>query len=240
MPAISSGGLLRRAPPALGLVLLLAGCGPHSALAPAGSAADSIGGLWWLMFWGAWAVWALVMVLLLLPLRRPRARRRLRPLLFIVGGGVVLPVAVVTLLLVAGSLASARITGPEEPAGQRVRVVAKQWQWRFDYLDEAGHVRASSVDRLWLPLGEWVQFEVSSEDVIHSFWIPRLGGKIDAIPGRSNRIRLRADRDVPIRGQCAEFCGREHALMAFEVDLLAPAEFRRRLRQGDMTGPADD
>jgi cytochrome c oxidase subunit 2 len=90
---------------------------------------------------------------------------------------------------------------------------------------------AESVDELMMPRGQMVEFLIGSEDVIHSFWIPRLGGKIDAIPGRINRLRLQADRIVPIRGHCAEFCGLDHAHMAFVVQVMEPDAFDRWLRE---------
>jgi cytochrome c oxidase subunit II len=132
----------------------------------------------------------------------------------------VLPTVVVAALLVYGSLQSNRITGTGSEVGLVVEVDARQWQWTFRYLDGDGAVMATTVDSLVMPRGRMVEFRVGSQDVIHSFWIPRLGGKIDAIPGRINRLRLQADQAGAIRGQCAEFCGLAHAHMDFDVHVL--------------------
>lgn len=170
------------------------------------------------MFWGALAVWLLVMALVSWALYRGRNTRALaRPHRLIVGGGLALPPVVLAGLLVYGSVSSARITGLGTPVDARIDVVAQRWQWRFRYLDEDGRVIAESVDALSMPRGRMVEFHVTSSDVIHSFWIPRLGGKVDAIPGRVNRLRLRADGEGRIRGQCAEYCGTGHTVMAFDV-----------------------
>ncbi|TYT23970.1 cytochrome c oxidase subunit II [Luteimonas viscosa] len=224
---------------AASLALLLAACGgPQSALDPAGPAAEEIATGWWLMFAGACAAWTLVLALVLLAMRRgrglaPRAGGRL-----ILAGGVALPTVLLAALLVYGTLASDRVTGSGADVAHVVRVTARQWRWEFEYLDRDGVVRAASVDRLAMPLGEMVEFHVGSIDVIHSFWIPRLGGKVDAIPGRTNLLRLRADRTVPMRGQCAEFCGLEHARMAFRVDVLDARAYRAWLRENAVV--ADD
>ena len=157
-----------------------------------------------------------------------RGRHRLSPAKggkLILAGGVALPATLLLALLVYGTLASDRITGERAQVGQVVQVTARQWEWEFAYLDADGKVVARSFDELAMPLDTMVEFHVGSEDVIHSFWIPRLGGKIDAIPGRVNVLRLRAERAGAIRGQCAEFCGLDHALMAFDVVVLAPDAF---------------
>ncbi|MGJ4801738.1 cytochrome c oxidase subunit II [Luteimonas sp. SDU82] len=185
---------------------------------------------------GALAAWSLVLLLAALAMRR---RRRLAPAAgrrMILAGGVALPTTLLVALLVYGTLASDRITGERDQVGQVVQVTARQWQWDFAYLDRGGQVLATSTDALAMPLGTTVEFRVDSEDVIHSFWIPRLGGKIDAIPGRTNVLRLRADQAGPIRGQCAEFCGLEHALMAFDVTVLEPAAFAGWLDENALDG----
>ncbi|MGJ4728552.1 cytochrome c oxidase subunit II [Luteimonas sp. SDU101] len=185
---------------------------------------------------GALAAWSLVLLLAALAMRR---RRRLAPAAgrrMILAGGVALPTTLLVALLVYGTLASDRITGERDQVGQVVQVTARQWQWDFAYLDRGGQVLATSTDALAMPLGTTVEFRVDSEDVIHSFWIPRLGGKIDAIPGRTNVLRLRADQAGPIRGQCAEFCGLEHALMAFDVTVLEPAAFAGWLAENAVDG----
>lgn len=201
-------------------------------LDPAGPAAATIAGIWWLMFAGAAAVLAVVMLLLAWAMLRPRRAGALRrPERLVVFGGLVLPTVVLAALLVYGTLAGARVVAFGHASDRVIEVEGRQWQWRFRYLDRAGRVLATSIDRLALPVDELVEFRITSADVIHSFWIPRLGGKLDAIPGRVNVLRLRADRTGPMRGQCAEFCGRDHAHMSFQVDVLSAAGFADWLAQ---------
>ncbi len=212
-------------------VPVIAGCGgPQSALDPAGPAAAAIADIWWLMFWGAVLVWLLVTSLLLLALRRRRRLSERGGRRMIIAGGLVLPTAVLAALLVYGTLSSDRITGRGAQVAQVVLVTGRQWHWDFVYVGQDGRPLAASTDTLAMPLGRMVEFRIQSADVIHSFWIPRLGGKIDAIPGRTNVLRLQADQAGPIRGQCAEFCGLEHAFMGFEVQVLAADDYAAWLR----------
>ena len=210
--------------------LLLAGCaGPRSILDPAGPAAQGIADIWWVMFTGAVVIWILVVGFLLIALLRGENTRELaKPQRLIVGGGLVLPTVVLGALLVWGTLDSARLTGAGERPEAVIEVTGHQWFWEFRYLDGDGNAVAMTRDVLAMPLAQMVEFRVTSADVIHSFWIPRLGGKMDAIPGRVNRLRLRADHDgrgTPIAGQCAELCGMSHAHMHFDVQVLEEAEW---------------
>lgn len=202
--------------------LSLAACtGPQSTLAPAGPAAAEIARGGWLMTGAFTLVWMLVLALLWRALRKRAADTALqRPERLVIWGGVVFPTVVLAALLVYGTLTSARVTGVGVEPDAVVEVTARQWQWHFRYRDGDDRVIGESVDELAMPLGQMIEFRITSDDVIHSFWIPRLGGKMDAIPGRINTLRLRADRDTPMRGQCAEFCGREHARMLFPVHVI--------------------
>jgi cytochrome c oxidase subunit 2 len=111
---------------------------------------------------------------------------------------------------------------PEEGA-LVIQVTAKQWWWRFEYVTPAG--RVETANELRLPAGERVELQLSSPDVIHSFWVPSLAGKMDAIPGRLTRIALEPTQTGTFRGTCAEYCGASHALMAFSVVVVAPRDF---------------
>jgi cytochrome c oxidase subunit 2 len=144
--------------------------------------------------------------------------------LLIVGGGVLFPTAVLTVLLVYG-LAMLPSFLEKPPEGSlRIRVSGEQWWWRVRYLSESGEP-VELANEIRLPVGEPVEFELESPDVIHSFWIPALAGKMDMIPGRKTRLRMQPTRIGTYRGVCAEYCGTAHALMAFSVIVQHPAEF---------------
>jgi cytochrome c oxidase subunit 2 len=207
---------------AAGGSLLLSGCeGPLSALDPAGPVAGSIATLWWIMFWGAAALFTLVLTLFILVWRNPAPFARIAGRHWIVGGGVAMPVVILAALVFAALVLGERLLArSEDPGLWRVEVVARQWQWQFAYPDDPQAQPA--VNLLRIPVGQPVELIVTSEDVIHSIWIPRLAGKIDAIPGRINRIRLRADAPGRYAGNCAEYCGIGHTGMLFEIEAYVP------------------
>ncbi|KAB7623965.1 c-type cytochrome [Alkalilimnicola sp. S0819] len=202
--------------------LALTGCkGTQSALQPAGPQAEAAASLWWLMLWGAVAVLGLVMLLALLAARLPRHERPAPRLLLIVGGGVALPIVSLSALQIYGhSLGAPSVEA--RAAGLQIRVSAQSFWWRFSYPQHGG---LHSAGVLHLPVGETVDLTLASGDVIHSFWVPRLAGKRDLIPGRATHIQLRADQAGVFRGQCAEFCGAEHARMSFVVVAQPRTEF---------------
>lgn len=225
---------------AAAIALASGGCsGVQSMLDPAGPAAAEIARTWWIMAGGAVLILLLVMVLLWRAMARsPDAPPFRQGVTMIALGGLAFPVAVLSALLVHGTAMGWRAMAMDRPPEHVIEVDARQWSWTFRYLADDGTPRASSQDVLLMPLGRDVEFRITAADVIHSFWIPRLGGKMDAIPGRTNLLRLRADQAVPIRGQCAEFCGRDHAHMAFEVVVVAPAEYEAWVAAGG--GPLPD
>ena len=175
------------------------------------------------MFWGAVVLFVLVLGLLALSFLRPAAIAAIKPAHWIIGGGLILPVPILIGLLVAALiLGEQMLPKPGGVAPLRVQAQASQWQWRFSYPETPG---AADSDILYLPAGEPVDIVVTATDVIHSFWIPRLGGKIDAIPGHTNVIRLQADEPGTYRGICAEYCGEGHETMSFVVEAHPPADY---------------
>lgn len=198
--------------------LLLAGCegftrGPLSALDPAGPQAQAVARLWWAMLAAAAVLFALVMALYLWALLRPEAAARIPARRWIILGGIVLPLPVLLPLGVVALLLGEAILRPG-PAPFQVAAHAQQWQWTFTY---PGHPGAESIDLLHIPAGRPVEVTLTSGDVIHSFWVPRLGGKMDAIPGRQTHAVISAGAPGSYGGQCAEYCGTGHSFMAFEV-----------------------
>jgi cytochrome c oxidase subunit 2 len=141
---------------------------------------------------------------------------------------VPLAVLAVVFVLMLGTMAEIGASVPARgPAALRVSATGYQWWWSFTY--EQGGRSVIAANELHIPVGTAVDLDLRSSDVIHSFWVPDLGGKIDMIPGRSNALRLFAARPGVYRGQCAEFCGVEHAWMRITVVAETPADFGRWL-----------
>ena len=156
----------------------------------------------------------------------PLVRRRSGALptrAMLIGGGLIFPGVVLMALLVTALLVGDRLSPRGEPGVLRVEAQARQWAWTFAYPDLPG--RAATEGVLHVPVGRPFEVHVSSQDVIHSFWAPRLGGKIDAIPGHENLIRLEADEPGIYWGQCAEYCGPGHDGMWFRIGAHAVEDF---------------
>lgn len=103
----------------------------------------------------------------------------------------------------------------------KVKVIGHQWWWEYDYPDQG----FQTANELVIPAGRQVELEMTSADVIHSFWPPKLAGKVDVVPGRVNYMRVQADRPGDYSGQCAEYCGLSHANMLLRVIALSAADF---------------
>jgi cytochrome c oxidase subunit 2 len=205
----------------------LAGCdGPQSALVPAGAGASRIDGLFWLMTIGLAIIWVATVALAIYAYTSRKAHGVRSARLVIVGGGVVLPVIVLTGLLVYGLAMMPALLPSDAPASVRIRVTGHQYWWRVRYL-RGDEVAFELANELRLPRGQRVALELESRDVIHSFWIPSLGGKVDMIPGRTTRLVLEPTTAGVFRGTCAEYCGTSHALMSFYAIVEEPDRFER-------------
>jgi cytochrome c oxidase subunit 2 len=143
----------------------------------------------------------------------------------IVVGGAVIPVALLTALLIYEFGFAGRLLASTAEPSLRIAVIGERWWWRVHYLNADGTSEIVSANEIRIPVGAPTELALTTSDVIHSFWAPNLGGKLDMIPGRENRLTLTAARAGTYRGQCAEFCGAQHALMAFDVVALAPQDF---------------
>jgi len=211
---------------ACGVAALLTGCSaPLSTLDTAGPAAASIASLWWVMLIGASLIFIIVMALLALVFIRPGFGRRAPASWWLVGGGLAFPAAVLTPLLIYALWSGERLYPIGDPAVAQVDVVARQWEWSFTYNDAAG-APVRSVNTLHIQVGQPVRLNITSADVIHAFWVPRLAGKIDAIPGHINALQIKADAPGIYRGVCAEFCGSAHLEMQFAVEAHTADEFK--------------
>lgn len=193
----------------------------QSALHPASSQAQDIELLWWIMFWASVIIFTAVMALLAWGLlsgrRRPSVLSSTASMRFVLVAGVAIP-ALVLSALVGGSLMLGRsIASTPPPDALQVRVTGWMWWWEIEYLDDNGEVVATTANEMHIPVDRPVAVELASGDVIHSFWVPRLQGKTDMVPGKTNNSWFTATETGEFRGQCAEFCGLQHALMAFVV-----------------------
>lgn len=218
-----------------GLPPSICGCaGIQSAFSPFGAEAEATLKITWSMFVAAALITAAVLALATYAVRskagRIDHRRGMRLILWL---GAVVPTLLLTALLIY-SLPTMRplAAGPE---GLRIAVEGEQFWWRVRYRS-AVLAPVETANEIRLPVGRNVTFELSSPDVIHSFWIPGLAGKMDMIPGRTNQLVVRATRAGVFRGACAEFCGLSHARMAFDVIAMEAGEFDAWL--ADLEQPA--
>ncbi len=245
----------RRAALALCPFALSACQGFQSALDPAGHQSGRIAGLWWLFLAVLATVYAVVLVLLLVAAFRSRRRRRLPP------GPAFRPeepterrltrgltawavgTAVIVLTLTGFSYAVDRdILALGHRAELTIEVTAKQWWWQVKYDDPVPNRSFETANEIRLPVGVPVRVVLKSQDVIHSFWVPNLHGKTDLIPGRVNETVIVADREGRYRGQCAEFCGFQHANMALDVVAMPRDRFDawRESQLAPAVAPSDD
>lgn len=210
--------------------LLLSSCtGIQSALDPAGSEAEAVATLFWAMVAGGGLIWLIVVAAVIYASRlkkKPMSEIGASRVIFF--GGVAFPVVVLAFLLAYAVWLMPAMRpwfGGEGEGLRRIEVTAEQYWWRVRYLDSTGGVIRETANEVHMPTGERVLFVLKAKDVIHSFWIPSIGGKMDAIPGRTNTLQLEATRPGIYRGVCAEFCGTAHALMAFSVQAMEPQAF---------------
>lgn len=222
------------------LPLALAACTDRqSVMAAQGPEAERIALLAGIVFLGAAVIMVVVMAALWLALRgTPGQRAALAGEKAIRIGGIAFPAVTLTVLLGYG-LWLMRESLADQPPGLRIEVTGEQWWWRLGYRGEDS-AAVAEANEIRIPVGVEVEFELRSADVIHSFWVPSLGGKLDMIPGRINRLRLKAERAGVYRGQCAEYCGGPHALMALEIIAVPQVEFDAWLAAGRRPAPAPE
>ncbi len=207
----------------------------QSALHPAGPDAEVIAQLAWVLTGGAAVIFVGVMVLCVMGLR---GRRVVHVRWWLWGGGIALPVLVLSALLAFSTFRSAQLSMPSSQHALKIAVVARMWWWEVRYTDPAGGPDIVLANEIRVPVGQPVYLGLSSADVIHSFWVPALAGKVDMVPGRLHGMTLQADRAGVYRAQCAEYCGQQHAQMALHVVAQSAPEFSAWLaRQGNAAPP---
>ncbi|CAN5178987.1 cytochrome c oxidase subunit II [soil metagenome] len=224
------------APNRIGLAVVLAvmgflpaACdeGSPSTLDSRGPGAARIESLWWLMLWISVVAMAVVLGFLIFAFVKGRradavADHRARwgeP--FIVVAGVIIPAVILTAVFALSLRDMAALAQPDEPASMTIEIVGHDWWWEARY--DGGEI--VTANEIHMPAGQPVRVELTTDDVLHSFWVPQLQAKTDTVPGRVNHTWLEADKPGRYRGQCAEFCGLQHAKMAFFVVAQSPDDF---------------
>jgi cytochrome c oxidase subunit 2 len=212
--------------------LATGGCTPYSTLSPVGQQAQWLATLsWWLI--GLMSLIILVMGVLLLwgALRRRGSLATHLPIDvdggkgWILIGGVAVPVVVLSVLFVVTLVTLRELPGDPAAAQIELHVTAHQWWWEVDYVYQEPFRNFETANEIHIPVGVPVRVKLTSPDVIHSFWVPRLHGKLDAIPGHTNYVILQANEPGTYAGECAEYCGVQHAHMRFVVVAQAPEEY---------------
>jgi cytochrome c oxidase subunit 2 len=213
-------------------MMVAPGCGGvQSPLNPSGPEARSIAALMWWFFAVCAVMYLIVMGAILWAIARrrrpdddsPETSKRMAQ---VIAGWVALTVVILVALSVYSVVTGRILQAPPARAGLTIEAVGHQWWWEFNYRSGGPADRITSPNELHVPVGVPVVIRVASRDVIHSLWVPNLMGKRDMVPGMVTEVSLQADRPGTYRGQCAEFCGYQHANMAFLLVAEPMAQFR--------------
>lgn len=205
----------------------------ESMLNPAGTAAHRISSLGWIVYITFMAVslimWALV---IWVAVRRKGTLREHDAFNagggehWIFAGGIVIPLIILTAMFVLSENTMSHFPmGQKQDPPPEIVLTGHQWWWQIQYVSGPVDQHFTTANEMHIPVGKPVDIELRSADVIHTFWIPRLHGKMDLVPGQPNMIRIRADLPGVYRGQCSEFCGDQHANMAMLVIADAPGDY---------------
>ncbi|HZU29383.1 MAG TPA: cytochrome c oxidase subunit II [Bryobacteraceae bacterium] len=200
--------------------------GAQSVLDPAGPQAGRIHGLFEVFLWVAIIVWVLTVGAMLIAFwKKHGGERHDDTTKRVVTACGVITVAVLLALLVASAVTGSAFATVPSNNVMNIEIRGHQWWWEVHYPDYIPHERVTTANEIHIPVGRPVRFKLTSDDVIHSFWAPNLSGKLDLFPNRVNEAWFEADRPGMWRGQCAEFCGLQHANMAFWVIAEPPDKF---------------
>ncbi|HEX4667301.1 MAG TPA: cytochrome c oxidase subunit II [Chthoniobacterales bacterium] len=233
---------------ALSLPLLLEAMEMQSALDPAGSGARQVSSLWWLYFWILTAIFVAVLICTCIAIGRarrgplaiqpnepplPESQPTERRVFAVVAACLAMTIAILFALLALDIFTGRSVYAlTSEPHPLSLKVIGHQWWWEVHYQD-ADHPENLMItaNEMHIPVGKVVRLELVSTDVIHSFWVPNISGKKDLIPGHPTKTWIKAEKSGTFRGQCAEFCGHQHAHMRLEFVAESPAKFGKWLAQ---------
>ncbi|MFL5737040.1 MAG: cytochrome c oxidase subunit II [Actinomycetota bacterium] len=219
--------------------VLQACAGSPSTLDPHADQASTIARLWWTMLVLGGIVFLAVVVYLAVALLR-RGRRETTPLLddgrgtgVVIGAGIVVPAIILVALffLTLGTISALSADDAHETLA--IQVIGHQWWWQVKYPSEG----FATANEIHIPVGQPVELRLTTDDVIHSFWVPQLQRKMDLIPGQVNLLTVEADTAGIYRGQCAEYCGLQHANMAFQVIAQPAASFQAWMADQERVPP---
>jgi cytochrome c oxidase subunit 2 len=227
----------------LGGFLLLGGCASdvQSVMNPRSLQAAQIAELAWLLFGFGALILALVIVAVWLAVSgSPRIRQALARESTVIGLGIAFPAVTLTVLLAYGVwLMRSHLNLTHDRSTVSIEVAGEQWWWRVTYPGPNGATIASA-NEIRIPAGFPVTFKLKTADVIHSFWVPSLGGKVDMIPGRTTQLHVTAERPGIYRGQCTEYCGGAHALMAMDVIAMPLSDYAAWLERAAAAAPTPE
>lgn len=212
--------------------VVLSGCG--AVVEPSGAGARDIERVWWLMFWLGLVPLVIVVALVLSLTRRKTKESRLTDRHMVVYGGVVLSSLLLVPVIITTAVTQLGLDLPGEERLE-VEITGHQFWWDIRYPTSDGMVR--TANELHIPVGIPVDLSLTSEDVIHSVWVPEIHGKMDLVPGRVNELQIMANEAGVFEGRCAEFCGLGHANMQLIVVAHPPDEFDAWLESE--SAPAD-
>ncbi|HNP85613.1 MAG: cytochrome c oxidase subunit II [Chloroflexi bacterium SZAS-1] len=222
----------------VGIALLLSACGqdlPASTLHPAGDYGQRVYDLMVPVFWAALGVFVVVEGILIYSVFRFRQRSENDAIPAQIHGNTRIEImwtiapALILLVIAVLSFRTEAVNATQPADAMQIKVIGHQWWWEFQYEDK----KIITANDVYIPVGRSVQFKMTSVDVIHNPWMPKLSGKTDAIPGVNNINYLSFKTDQPgiYRGLCAEFCGEEHAVMRFRVIAVPPDVFDSWVQQ---------
>jgi cytochrome c oxidase subunit 2 len=215
----------------------------HSALQPLGTHAQFIHGIWQVLVWVCGVMYVLVLAFIAMTIMRQRravsdntlsddasaaaqhAQQRRMMVTLIVWGAVI--TAGLFGLTLMSFFTDRGLLHAADRAEVEITVTAHQWWWEVEYEDQQASGRLKTANEIHLPVNTPARITLVADDVIHSFWVPNLHGKVDLIPGRNNEIRLQPVKTGRYRGECAEFCGTQHAHMAFDVIVHSAEDYSK-------------